>query len=57
MHTPNHHRPADTDPDRLALAVVVAGQRAILDRLRLLAGITSAGLILLVVLAVAGLLL
>lgn len=56
MHTPNHHRPADTDPDRLALAVVVAGQRAILDHLRILTAITLSGLIMLVALAVVAIL-
>lgn len=56
MHTPNSHRPADTDPARLALAVVVAGQRAILDRIRILTAITSAGVIMLVLLSVVAIL-
>lgn len=56
MHTPNHHRPADTDPARLAMAVVVAGQRAILDQIRILTGITCAGFIVLVALGVVAIL-
>lgn len=56
MHTPNSHRPADTDPSRVALAVVVAGQRAILDHLRILTAITLSGILVLVALAVVAIL-